>query len=385
MNINRHNYEEFFILYMDNELNPDERRMVEDFVQHHPDLKEELDMLLQYRLIPDPGVQYEGKEELMKENGLPPVTISNYEEWISLYIDNELSPAQKARFSEFMALHPELQNELLLFQQVKMNPESITFPYRDSLYRREEKVRSIPVRWWRAAAAILLLAAGLSFVFLFNKKPAGSGDLVKTNSGNKETPAGITNPVQPGENKTETLAAGTKENPVVNPLAEEKNMLQPTDKPASDKRSLAVSDKKTVPADNNIPVTGNGTLQKNEPIVAENNPRPSNNLPQPLNNPNTTISKPEEVVAYTPLPEKNELRNATASEIVTSPTAQPSNIVQASYKENEDALLDQADGKKNKNRGIFRKIARTFEKRTNIDPTDDENRLLVGGLAIRLK
>jgi hypothetical protein len=42
-------------------------------------------------------------------------------------------------------------------------------------------------------------------------------------------------------------------------------------------------------------------------------------------------------------------------------------------------------GKKNKLRGFFRKVTRTFEKRTNIDPTDQDNRLLVGGLAIKLK
>jgi hypothetical protein len=45
MNINRHNYEEYFILYMDNELDSDDRRMVEAFVLQHPDLKEELDIL----------------------------------------------------------------------------------------------------------------------------------------------------------------------------------------------------------------------------------------------------------------------------------------------------------------------------------------------------
>jgi hypothetical protein len=41
-------------------------------------------------------------------------------------------------------------------------------------------------------------------------------------------------------------------------------------------------------------------------------------------------------------------------------------------------------GRKNKLRGFFRKITRTFEKTTNMKATDDEDRLLVGGLAIRL-
>ncbi|MEK7226941.1 MAG: hypothetical protein AAB221_14820, partial [Bacteroidota bacterium] len=78
MSITRHNYEEYFILYMDNELSSDDRRMVEVFVQQHPDLKEELDILLQYKLEPDTSVVFNGKEELMKLNGETPISLSNY-------------------------------------------------------------------------------------------------------------------------------------------------------------------------------------------------------------------------------------------------------------------------------------------------------------------
>ena len=64
MNITRHNYEEYFILYMDNELGSDDRRQVELFVQENPDLKEELDWLLQSRLTPDDSVVFDEKEQL---------------------------------------------------------------------------------------------------------------------------------------------------------------------------------------------------------------------------------------------------------------------------------------------------------------------------------
>ena len=141
MNINRHNYEEYFILYMDNELGSEERRMVEAFVLQHPDLKEELDLLLQYKLTPDTEILFPGQEDLVKVNGETPITQTNYEEWLLLYIDNELNPDQRKAVERFMAGKPSIQEELALLKRSKLEPEQIIFAGKESLYRKEERVR----------------------------------------------------------------------------------------------------------------------------------------------------------------------------------------------------------------------------------------------------
>ena len=180
MNINRHNYEEYFILYMDNELGSDERSMVEAFVLQHPDLKEELDLLLQYKLSPDTEITFPGKEELLKVNGETPVTITNYEEWMVLYIDDELTTDQRTELEKFLAVNPYIQKKLALLQRSKLQPEQINFAGKESLYRREEKVKALPVRWLRiAAAAVLLLGIGITVAVFVNKNPSGKGDIVK--------------------------------------------------------------------------------------------------------------------------------------------------------------------------------------------------------------
>jgi len=114
-------------------------------------------------------------------------------------------------------------------------------------------------------------------------------------------------------------------------------------------------------------------------VVVSN--KPSNDLPQPLYNPNIikTDATNNNAIASDNTPKEIKSQNAIINADVTTKDPRPSDIVNASYTE-----LEQPDGKKNKSRGFFRKIARTFEKRTDIDPTDN-NRLLVAGLAIKLK
>lgn len=375
MKINRHNYEEFFLLYVDNELSSEDRRMVEDFVQLHPDLKEELELLSQFRFTPDDDVIFDNKEELLKVTGETPININNYEESFLSYIDNELSAGEKAAVEQLVKTNPAAKKELELLQQTKLQPETIVFTNKESLYRREEKVRSLPVRWWRAAAAILILALGLTAVWVMNNKSIDDAPVARK----------PVNPqVSPVENKIDQ--------PVQEAIAENNNNIAPANEviaadnenrrpiaPAYSQQTI-VKEKENKQTQKVIsPINNPLPAQKEEVLVANNN-KPTNNLPIPENNPYVNGENP--VVARVNTPnEKTEIKNIPA---VTNQPAPPSNIIQATYTNNGEELV-QNDGKKNKLRGLFRKAARTFEKRTDIDPTDDDNRLLVGGFAIKLK
>jgi hypothetical protein len=380
MNINRHNYEEYFILYMDNELSSDERRMVETFVQNHPDLKEELDILLQYKLVPDATIIFKGKEELMKLKGESPVTLSNYEEWLVLYMDNELTVDQQKTVEQFIAANPSVNKEVDLLLRTQLQPETIVFANKEVLYRREEKVR--PILWWRAAAAVLILALGITSIIVFNKK--GNTD--------KENIAG-TNGTEQKVNKENTVA--TNENSSNEKVKEENKQVTMPVIANSVENAVAVilrptNNTATVKKNNVIPVKANENIttpiKKDEEIMA-NNDKPTNNLPQPLQN-RTIITNdvPTKAIAKNDIPDKIDNSNTSLTNTgVTTNNPQSSDVRTASLTSNaDDADFDQPNGKKGKLRGFFRKVTRTFEKRTNIDPTEDD-KLLVGGLAIRLK
>ena len=371
MNINRHNYEEYFILYMDNELSSDDRRLVEAFVQQHPDLKEELDILLQYKLSPDASVVFQGKEELMKVNGDTPVTPANYEEWLVLYADNELSAAQRRVVDQFIEATPAAKQELNLLMKAKLQPEEIVFAGKDSLYRTEERVRRVPV-WRIAAAAILILAVSTAALFVFNGKSSGGNTGVARSNpaSNKKTAPVNINPPKNGENDNiipEITNPGNKEVLVSN---NPKESVSPSVK--KDNKNIAVKNNKPV-INNKVSPKNPIPLKKQEETFAEKKLNPSNNLPEPLNNPaiNKTSTNNDALA-----------KNIPPNEITAPIKTDVTNVVPAAYN-NSGGQLEEG-GNNKKSRGLFRKIARTFEKRTNINATDDD-RLLVAGLSIKLK
>ena len=363
MQINRHNYEEYFILYMDNELHASERRMVEEFVTLHPDLQEELSLLLQSKFTPDNSIVYGNKQDLLFANNIDDV-LANSDEWLVLYIDNELNDTQRAAVEEHVAKNPEVRLALEQLQRSKLPAETIVFPDKESLYRREEKKR--PVIWWRiAAAAVVAGVAIVSAVSLLDKNDVQGGEvpIAKTTPGKTQTDAGVSRGVPTIEelNVVEKLNVDGSGQKVGNTVSKKENRLV-----------------KKVDA----PV-------KNENVVA-NSPsiKPkSNNLPQPEEIERGAIANVESKnIDRVTTATKNTLTNDpefTAKVPVTIGAMPAYNQQQQDNTDDESEAAP--DGKKNKLRGFFRKVTRNFEKRTNIEATDDDDRLLVGGLAIRLK
>ena len=122
------------------------------------------------------------------------------------------------------------------------------------------------------------------------------------------------------------------------------------------------------------------SVKKNTPVVEDN-------APQEMITQNTIASMK---VSTTSIDPDKQTRLTNPKEIIETPSVTP-RTVQPLYASTSPAGINDEDeplessGKKSKLRGFLRKVTRTFEKKTNIDPTDDSDRLLVGGLSLRLK
>lgn len=136
--ITRDNYEEFFLLYTDNELSAAERHDVEQFVAGHPDLREEWEALLQCRLSPDNHLAFPDREALLRPEREGAADAGE----LVYYIDG------------LPFLHPD---------------NSIVFPEKDRLYRTGKDRRTVPLPWLRAGIAAAVVAA-IALVFLLTAR-----------------------------------------------------------------------------------------------------------------------------------------------------------------------------------------------------------------------
>lgn len=154
--INISNYEEYLLSYIDGELAGDARAALEQFLERHPAIKQELALLESTKLRPEEDGLRFGNKSLLYRGG--PIHQGNYETYLLSYIDNELSADDKTLFEQYLRQHPQVKQEMLLWHATRQYPDTaVVFENKASLYRTAEaKTRRLrPVYWWSAAAAVV--------------------------------------------------------------------------------------------------------------------------------------------------------------------------------------------------------------------------------------
>jgi hypothetical protein len=369
MKIDRHNYEEFFLLYIDNELSVDQKKQVEAFLSANPEFEEDFVMLQQARLVADDSIVFDGKESLMKDAS--EVNMSNYEEWLLLYVDNELTTEQKLLVEKFAAANPHVKEEWDLFLKTKLEPQEIIFADKSSLYRKEEKVRVIHMSWWRiAAAAILILAAGFgtwSVITNSGEKPGNTATIDNT------TPA----KTNQQEQKRDEGKEGTQ--PAIRAMEEEnKNLAVRQDQKEKDKQKQkdVVVPKQEVVENNPIAkIDEQPVINKQKENAVASNSIQSNNTT--AGNPNTTASV--SIETSKPVSHQQIINNPG----VTNKGDETPDYTKANMLTSFDETASNDENKRL--RGFFRRAARFIERTTKVNPANDDNKVLIGAMAVSLK
>jgi len=364
MSINRNNYEEYFLLYTDNELSVAERNMVDAFVAANPDLQEEL-LMLQQSVVKPMEVDFPGKAGLLKPETIDTAT----EEKLLLLLDNELKGKEKAALLTLIEYNNAVKKEWEILQQTKFAAaDTIIFNHKPLLYKKEDG-KVVAIKWWRIAAAAMLIGFGLwgTVSYLNTAKQEGNGG---------ET-AGVEVKSETGNNAKTGLSN------------EDSSKTVPADQTASIVNTVNA---KIENADNDV-------ANQKQPAVENIIVQPKQKPVQPGNIDNTAGIEQEEKENNKQLLERinNEDRNKeiyvavqpetksniTESIIDNSSAVKNTIAINTSFKngtgDNETFVFDEDDEdkpRKTKLGGFLKRVKRVLERKTKIKTgNDDEVRI----------
>lgn len=129
--INRSNYEEIVISYLDGSLDPVDTAELLLFLEQNPDLKEEVTGIAEVVLNPDQEIQFNFKELLIRPADVDAVnlTVSNYNHYFVAAHESDLSAIGVKKVEDFIISHPELKKEYELFAKARLIVDpAIRFP-----------------------------------------------------------------------------------------------------------------------------------------------------------------------------------------------------------------------------------------------------------------
>lgn len=123
MNINKNNYEAYFLDYHEGTLSPQEVADLFLFLSLYPELKKEFDTFENIILEDFSPPVFENKDSLKKN-----ITADNREEYFIQAIEGTLAPAEQILLEQFLKTHPQFLAEFQLFQKTKLQSDlSIVF------------------------------------------------------------------------------------------------------------------------------------------------------------------------------------------------------------------------------------------------------------------
>ncbi len=348
MSINLNNYEEYFLLYIDNELSQEERMEVTTFLELHPQLNEEFNALQNTVQSPEEGINLLDKSFLLKKVTSIYIDQNNFEEYFVAYHDKELNAQEQEEVENFIAGSPHYKTDFELIKKTKLvADEHIVFPNKNLLYKKEKAGKVFPMMMWRALAAAVFTGFGLWFFISYSNQKVTTPTVVI--AGN------VNNPITPKSKLGEwnkPIFSPEKNSTTASTITEKETITQNT---SNDKiKIIQVSN----PEEN-----GNENLVKNESLPL------TQQLPQQKNEITFSEITTKEIAINTPEIEKRVMMEAPSENFQNVNPVKESNS--SSYTKQASFIIDE---KEKSNDYIFYDT-----------PSQDFSRTKVGGFLKKMK
>lgn len=202
MNINRDNYEAYFLDFIEGRLSPEQEEVLHRFLKFNPDLEAEL-ASFQLHEIDATHVPFPGKDSLKKEPPADGITVNeaNFDMFCIAWLERDLSEAQRKSFETYLAEHPEKEKELQAFKATFLEPVQIEYPHKSRL-----KHRRTPLIDWRIMVPVAA-AAAIALMVILNGPATQTTMEVATVTGPDQAGSAQTDPEQvvPLENEEQPV------------------------------------------------------------------------------------------------------------------------------------------------------------------------------------
>ncbi|HBS85372.1 MAG: hypothetical protein A2W91_16320 [Bacteroidetes bacterium GWF2_38_335] len=162
MDINRKNYELYFMDYLDGNLNELQIAVLMAFLVENPDLEQELNDLRNLDLE-IPTVEFTGKQNLKKFDFTAEISSSNFNDFAVAYHENDLNQIQKQKTELFLKKNPQYNKDFELFAAVRLKPD-FSIVYKDKSKLKQRKTVLFDFRKPAVYLSVAVAAAVLIFM-----------------------------------------------------------------------------------------------------------------------------------------------------------------------------------------------------------------------------
>ena len=140
ININRNNYEKYFLDFIDGELSASNEKLLMLFLNENPDLREELELFENDSITID-KINYENKISIKRSEILSDLTLNNFDELCISRIEGDLNINETIEFDRVINDYPKRKKEYDLYKLTKIAPEkNEVFKNKNKLKKKEGKV-----------------------------------------------------------------------------------------------------------------------------------------------------------------------------------------------------------------------------------------------------
>ncbi|OFX18679.1 MAG: hypothetical protein A2033_02655 [Bacteroidetes bacterium GWA2_31_9] len=248
MNINRDNYEQFFIDYYDQNLSKSQIEELFLFIETNADAKEEFFAYSPEMTLAPENISFDAKIQLKQIDDDTIVSANNFDKFCIAQLDGDLNNKQKVDFEKFISDKPDYSKEFNLYKKTILKAdESIVYTRKYALKHfvlKSEKssIKTNRIYWFASAVAASIL---LYFMLKINNSEQEKIISDNTNNIKFENLDSLLNQYQTNNqianNNTETNNIVAEEAPVIERKKENIKKIQPIQNFSAQNEVLAKS------------------------------------------------------------------------------------------------------------------------------------------------